>query len=404
MRSIMLLALLAALSVCMPNAARAEGDLPTLTNYLSDELYQKAVPWENCDDSALAAVMKKAERGEDITVALIGGSITEGTISNGSKDGEVPFKLAYAEIFRRWWTERFPNVKVSFVNAGIGGTDSYLGVHRLRMDVLSKKPDVVLVEYAVNDDGSKLMYKVSYDSLVRRILESETKPAVLLLFMGQTNGATAEGIQAQIGSAYRLPMVSYIDVIKAAMKDGTYPAKVLSGDTVHPSALGHALTGEILWRYLNGVYARRDSLGEPAPFAAEAFTQDKYQNPKLFSGGNLIPDDKGSFTTGTGSTCWHYQRGWVNQQGAGNFTATLTFRNLGILYQRTVDGKSGKYDILVDGKRVGTIDGHFPNGWGNAITATEIFSGEESAPHTVIVTQADGSDGKLILLGFLTSD
>ena len=55
MRSIMLLALLAALSVCMPNAARAEGDLPTLTNYLSDELYQMAVPWENCDDSALAA-------------------------------------------------------------------------------------------------------------------------------------------------------------------------------------------------------------------------------------------------------------------------------------------------------------------------------------------------------------
>ena len=50
MRSIMLLALLAVLSVCMPNAARAEGDLPMLTNYLSDELYQKAVPWENCDD------------------------------------------------------------------------------------------------------------------------------------------------------------------------------------------------------------------------------------------------------------------------------------------------------------------------------------------------------------------
>ena len=92
--------------------------------------------------------------------------------------------------------------------------------------------------------------------------------------MGQTNGATAEGIQSQIGSAYRLPMVTYINVIKAAMKYGTYPAKVLSGDTVHPSAVGHAMTGEILWRYLNGVYARRDSLPEPAPFDAPPVTAD----------------------------------------------------------------------------------------------------------------------------------
>ena len=404
MKCLILLMAAALLSACVPGSALADNELPALTHYLTDELYQKAVPWDGCDDRALAAVMRKAERGEDITVAVIGGSITEGTVSNGSKDSEVPFRLGYAEIFRRWWADRFPQTKVNFVNAGIGGTDSYLGVHRLRMDVTSKKPDVVLVEYAVNDDGSRPLYIGSYDSLVRRILESGTKPAVLLLFMGQTNGATAEGIQSQIGAAYRLPMVSYIGAIKAAMKDGTYPAGVLSGDTVHPSALGHALTGEILWRYLNGVYARKDSLAEPEPFAAEAFTKDKYQNPKLFSGGNLIPDDKGTFTTGTGATCWHYQRGWVNQEGAGGLTVTLTFRNLGILYQRTVDGKSGRYDVLIDGQRAGTIDGRFPNGWGNAITATEIFSGEESAPHTVTVTQADGSDGKLILLGFLTSD
>ena len=160
----------------------------------------------------------------------------------------------------------------------------------------------------------------------------------------------------------------------------------------------------IFWRYLNGVYDRKDSLEEPEPFTEKAFTKDKYQNPKLFSGGNLIPDSKGTFITGTGSTCWHYQRGWVNQEGEGGLTVTLTFRNLGILYQRTVDGKSGRYDILVDGKLAGTIDGYFPNGWGNAITAAEVFTGDESARHTVTVTRADGSDGKFILLGFLTSD
>ena len=165
MKCLILLMAAALLSACVPGSALADNELPALTHYLTEELWQKAVPWDSCDDRALAAVMRKAERGEDITVAVIGGSITEGTISNGSKDGEVPQKLAYAEIFRRWWADRFPQTKVNFVNAGIGGTDSYLGVHRLRMDVLSKKPDVVLVEYAVNDDGSKPLYIGSYDSL-----------------------------------------------------------------------------------------------------------------------------------------------------------------------------------------------------------------------------------------------
>ena len=88
----------------------------------------------------------------------------------------------------------------------------------------------------------------------------------------------------------------------------------------------------------------------------------------------------------------------------GREDVTLTFRNLGILYQRTVDGKSGKYDILVDGERAATIDGHFPNGWGNAITATEGYTTDVSGEHRVTVRAAQGHEGKLILLGFLTSD
>ena len=404
MKLLMMLTVLMILSGCAVFPARAEEALPAPTGYLSDALYLKADAWDTGDNSALAAVMRRAEQGEPITVAVIGGSITEGTVSAGSRDSEVTETHPYADIFRRWWVERFPQAEITFVNAGIGGTDSYLGVHRLRMNVLSKKPDVVLVEFAVNDDGSKLMYRVSYDSLVRRLLEDESRPAVLLLFMGMTNGATAQHVQAAIGSAYRLPMLSYANVIQAAMASGEYPAAVLSGDAVHPSALGHALTGEILWRYLNGVYDGRNGYEAPVAFDTPAVTEDTYRNPRLFSGNNLIPEDRGSFTTGTGATCYHYQRGWVNQQGTGGLTVRLTFRNLGILYQRTIDGTSGKYDILVDGKPVSVIDGHFPGGWGNAITATPVYTSDESMEHTVTVSQAEGSEGKLILLGFLTSD
>lgn len=127
-----------------------------MTNLVPDELYSVADQWASCDDTALAAVMKKAAKGEHVVIACIGGSITQGTISSGSSDSDVPFKKSYADIFFEWWKDTFPEADFEFVNAGIGGTDSYLGVHRVNKDVLEYEPDLVLVEFSVNDEDSLL--------------------------------------------------------------------------------------------------------------------------------------------------------------------------------------------------------------------------------------------------------
>lgn len=247
--------------------AEAVGDklVMPLTDYVSDELYSVADQWPSCDDTALAAVMKKAQNKEKVVIACIGGSITQGTISDGSSDTQLSFKKPYADIFFEWWTDTFPETEFEFVNAGIGGTDSYLGVHRVKKDVLEYEPDLVLVEFSVNDEDS-LFYKKTYDNLVRKILLDDNHPAVMLLYMGQTNGATAQGNHVFVGFNYKLPMLSYTSLINDMMEQKVYTASQLSGDEVHPSALGHAITGEILWKYLNNVYADIDSFGEPQEF------------------------------------------------------------------------------------------------------------------------------------------
>lgn len=81
------------------NAAGENNVIAPLTNLVSDELYSVADQWPSCDDTALAAVMKKAAKGGHVVIACIGGSITQGTISSGSSDSEVPFKRSYADIF-----------------------------------------------------------------------------------------------------------------------------------------------------------------------------------------------------------------------------------------------------------------------------------------------------------------
>lgn len=375
--------------------------VPPLTDFVSEELYSVADQWPSCDDTALAAVMRKAANGEHVVIACIGGSITQGTISNGSSDSDVPFKKAYADIFFEWWTDTFPDADFEFINAGIGGTDSYLGVHRVKKDVLEYQPDLVLVEFSVNDEDS-LFYKKTYDNLVRKILLSESRPAVMLLYMGQTNGATAQGNHVFVGFNYKLPMLSYSSMINDMMEQKVYTKEQLSGDEVHPSALGHAITGEILWKYLNRVYADIDSFGEPQEFNMAAVMKESYINADIIDSSDAEVVNEGDFEKKR--VCTQFPYGWECRQGEGNLEIKSEFQNLGILYYATVDGLSGQYDIYVDGEYAGTINADFSGGWGNAIKAAQVYTSDSPAEHVITIKKSPDSTGDLFgLLGLLVS-
>ena len=84
--------------------------------------------------------LAKAKSTDQVRIAYFGGSIT-------AADGWRPGTL-------RWFQQRFPKAKFSEINAAIGGTGSDLGVFRLQHDVLDFKPDMMFVEFAVNDGGA----------------------------------------------------------------------------------------------------------------------------------------------------------------------------------------------------------------------------------------------------------
>ena len=108
---------------------------------------QVEVTDEMCEDAImhtgnlerLASVMARASAGEDITIAYIGGSITDGSLATPQKTN------CYAGLTQEWWNLTFQDSNITYVNAGIGATDSYLGVHRATQDVLTHKPDLVVV-------------------------------------------------------------------------------------------------------------------------------------------------------------------------------------------------------------------------------------------------------------------
>jgi len=383
------------------DAQEQTAGVPPLTEYVSDEEMERADMWGSCDDAALAAVMKKAAAGEHVTIACIGGSITEGTISNGSDDAQVGFKKSYANIFFEWWETAFPDTEFTMINAGIGATDSYIGVHRVQKDVLDYQPDLVLVEFSVNDSNS-VTAKTNYDNLVRKILKSDSNPAVMLLFMGQTNGSNAQEQHVLVGFNYQLPMVSYANVISDMMQNQIYTDKQLSGDVTHPSALGHAIAGEILWKYLNAVYVDMDAYEDPKPFDQAAVTYEAYMDAKILDSLTIAADDLGTFQES--SVFDRFPNDWTCKEGDGDLTFTVNCRNIGIMYYQTIDGKSGQYEVYVDGECVRTLNADFSGGWGNHAEAVEVYSSDETAEHTIVIKKAPDSTGDVFtVLGLMIS-
>ncbi len=372
----------------VPEATPAPVPLPS--DYVTEEMYERAVAFREGDLTRLAAVMRRARAGEDITVGVIGGSITEGYSASNRAE------TSYACHMRNWWQERFPDSKVEYVNAGIGGT--YLGVHRVQEDLLEQKPDFVIVEFSVND-GNNQFFKISYDNLLRRILLDENEPALLLLFTTQENGTSAQVNDALLGFGYGLPMISYGNAVLPSIEAGEFAWKDISPDNVHPNDRGHAVIGELLYRYLNDVYARLEEIPEEVtPFTAKAQTKERYLKGRVLDASCLSPAEVGSFTEQVENWYFPYKNYWHTKGGGEAIVFEIEAANIGMLYQRDVDAAFGLYDVYIDGERVRSLNGYFEDGWGNSMEAVELYVSEEAALHRVEVRKNPDSTGDLFTI------
>lgn len=222
----------------------------------------------NTNLARLKAVIEKAQRGEDIVLGTLGGSITQGFNANynpitSDKNAFNRNLYCWSNLLREWLANTF-NVNVTLYNAGIGSTTSTVGVGRVVNDILSHNPDLIVIDYAVNDsdstsDASKTM-TYAYEALTRRVLNSGDDVALMMMFAAKENLTNKQEKYAAIGNHYGIPMISYRDAIAPLINDGTYVWTDFSNDTIHPHAYGHQVIAALFGHYLAGVIEKLDSI------------------------------------------------------------------------------------------------------------------------------------------------
>jgi acyl-CoA thioesterase-1 len=74
---------------------------------------------------------------------------------------------AYPHLLHRALKERYPHAVINVIVTGIGGENSIRGAKRFEKDVLSLRPDLITIDYSLNDRGAGLeKAKEAWESMI----------------------------------------------------------------------------------------------------------------------------------------------------------------------------------------------------------------------------------------------
>lgn len=222
-----------------------------------------------------AKVFEKAAKGEPITVGFIGGSITQGAISGAQRQN------CWARVTTQWIEKQFPDTEVTYVNAGIGGTPSDYGNFRAETHLFSHEPDIVFIEFSVNDDPDNTLQHETYEALVRRSLNLENSPAVALVISVLASDKAVSNAM-EYAEYYDLPVVNANTGVYYAIDAGEFSFQEYAPDGCHPYEWGHRVMADMMINMMKNIVSLAETATEDEltiqPVPDSPITECNYDN------------------------------------------------------------------------------------------------------------------------------
>ena len=333
---------------------------------------------------------KKAKNGDNLRVAFIGGSLTWGAKATD------PMQTSYRALIEKKLVEHYPKAHFVFKDAAIGGTGSQLAAFRLDRDVFASHPDLVFLEFTINDgayDVPTPSRLASYESLVRRLLQADIP--VLQIILPAKNDVLAnpkprpiDAKHKEIAAAYGLPSADAVALVQERVASGkatpdelwdTFP------DVTHPGDPGYALYAEAVWVAFEKAVSGKAQCHVPEKML-HADTYMKVNRWRIADQPTL-PQGWTKGKPGRAASAFDFvcSRWMENIAIAGTGPLKVKVRGCDVLLFGEMTKTSGSYEVTIDGGKPKTYSAK--SGDGNMRLYQVIAEGlSPDSEHEIVIT------------------
>jgi len=273
-----------------------------------DESLNKDSLYSEGNLARVAKAIKKSKGGEMVRIVFYG-NVNSSHNSNSSSMADTP----YTRLFQYWWEDNVGPCDV--IGAGGENLTSINATMRVEHDVLQWEPDIVFLDFAVQDNIQAMAKSnaQAYDNLIRRILQSKSSPAVVTMLltgaeqtsytMNPKNAnifASAAKQQKELAKYYNLPIIDFETAVWDNMVElvqvketGDIPLLTwydISFNNVVMNNDGHVILNGALIYFINHVLKKLDKISTKDPqYPTEGFYgMDKYMNASFQNIGDIV--------------------------------------------------------------------------------------------------------------------
>ncbi len=366
----------------------------TVTNASAASLNYKSYTADRGD--GLKNTASKLAAGKEINVLYFGGSITNG--------GAATPGNSWRELTGKWLTNTFPNATINNINVSYSGTGTWFGLYRLNEEIIKKKPDLIFIEFGINDAHSfvpKQKSSQQFETIVRQLRKQLPECDIVNVLTTDEDriesliyGMLHEQAEAhdQIAKAYGIPTVyvgqaladTLTNLVNAAGGDATWQDYwgTYVNDNVHPTNNGHKIYFNAIKAYLKSELVDSAYTGAVVKHAPPRLindvlidgdityidvTEDLIEKSDALGGTKFDYTEEGGYN---GS----FQGGAISKDNWGTFVINFTGTELTIL----ADGNNIENFIL-------EVDGKFATAYKGQII-TVLVSGLKYGKHTVKIS------------------
>lgn len=293
----------------------------------------------------------KIKSGKPVTIAFIGGSVTQ-------------MDNKYRNQTAKYIRSLYPKSTIRFMNAGVSGSGTDLGACRIQDQVLKFKPDLIFIEFAVN--GS---YLPGLEGIIRKVIKNDPQTDVCLLYAimtGQSQlyakGEIPDNIQKleTVAEHYNLPGIQLgwePSALEAEGKlifrpDPKVTDKPVFSDGIHPTEFGGYIYAGAIVRSLNKMQNNAAALKHTLP---QPLLKDNWEDAKMLSPDQLTFSAGWEKTEPKDNPNLKQFAPWfpyVMKADKAGSSVSFSFKGNKIGLFDIGGPEVGQLDIIVDGKKL----------------------------------------------------